>query len=229
LDFEGGGVKTCRDCRAQRELSCFSQMKVNKDGLNNICRECAAIRWAAFAAKKRAERLARPRQPLPPGNWREVGRAPDYFVSDDGRVWTYRHNRVLIGSMSRDGYRKVQIKYPEGIKQVFVHRLVAEAFIRAPMPGEQVRHMDGDKLNCSASNLEWGTCKDNINDKWKHGKMVIGERHHMHKIPLAEVPKIRKSRLGNTALARIYGVTRSAIYGIRHGKSYGWLEDPDGR
>lgn len=173
-----------------------------------------AAYWQTYAAKKRAERAAEPRPQPPVGNWKDV--SPIHAVSDDGRVWSYRHRRLLSGVMSRDGYRKVIISR----KGVFVHRLVAESFV--PGRGEQVRHKDGDKLNNSAANLEWGTCRDNILDKWKHGTMVVGERHHNNRIPESEIPLIRASAESNSALGRKYGVSRTAIYLIRKGKNYGW-------
>jgi hypothetical protein len=132
-------------------------------------------------------------------------------------VWSYKFGRVLRGIMSRDGYRKIQIAG----KSVFLHRLVAEAFV--PGMGEQVRHKDGDKLNNRADNLEWGTCQENILDKWKHGKMIIGEQHHNNRIPESEIPKIRASKESNAALGAKYGVSRTAIYLIRKRKNYGWL------
>ncbi len=47
-----------------------------------------------------------------------------------------------------------------------IHRLVAKAFVPAPEGVEfsdlQVNHIDGDKKNNKASNLEWVTQQDNI-------------------------------------------------------------------
>lgn len=159
---------------------------------------------------------------MPAGEWRAVASAPGYWVSKDGRVWSDRRGRLLSGLLSRDGYRKVQLSLM-GKKPVqrFVHRLVAEAFLDGR--GEQVRHLDGNKSNNAAENLAWGTCQQNILDKWDHGKMVIGERHHCAKVPLDAIPLIRASKESNTVLGERYGVTRAAIYNIRKGASYGWL------
>lgn len=214
-------LRRCNDCRAELPLDAFSKQTRGRGGLNSHCRDCAAERWQRYSERKRAERATMPRPPPPAGNWVDVSHI--HAVSDDGRVWSYKYKRLLSGVMSRDGYRKI----PMGGKVVFVHRLVAEAFV--PGGGEQVRHKDGDKLNNAASNLEWGSCRDNILDKWKHGKMVIGERHHCHKVPLSEVAKIRASDKSNSELGRIYGVSRSAIYNIRKGVSYGWMESDNGR
>ena len=86
-----------------------------------------------------------------------------------------------------------------------------------------MRHVDGVKLNNSAANLRWGTCQENILDKWGHGKMVVGEKHHNNRIPEKDIPSIRDSKESNAALGEKYGVSRTAIYLIRKGKNYGWL------
>lgn len=169
----------------------------------------------AFSRNKgaRAER--------PAGNWQQVKSWPSYWVSDEGLVWSEASSRLLRGLTSRDGYRKIHLTGQGWQEQRFVHRLVAELFVEGS--GEQVRHIDGDKLNNRASNLAWGTCRENIMDKWAHGKMPHGEAHHANKIPVAEVPAIRASAERTTDLAAKYGVSRPAIHAIKTGRSYGWL------
>lgn len=157
----------------------------------------------------------------PAGNWKQVEGWPPYWVSDDGRVWSESSGRLLKGLTSRDGYNKIHLSYSGRRKQMFRHRLVAEAFVSGT--GDQVRHLDGDKANNNASNLAWGTCQENILDKWRHGTMPHGSSHHSATIPVEDVPAIRRSRESNSAIARRYGVSRTAIYAIKRGISYGWV------
>lgn len=157
----------------------------------------------------------------PAGNWKRVSGWPTYWVSEDGRVWSEATSRLLKGMTSRDGYNKIHLSGPGRREQRFRHRLVAEAFVAGD--GEQVRHLDGDKSNNSAGNLAWGTCQENILDKWRHGTMPHGPDHHSATIPVEDIPAIRRSGESNSAIARRYGVSRTAIYLIKKGVNYGWV------
>lgn len=87
-----------------------------------------------------------------------------YYVSDEGKV--FNSNGKEIGQRkASNGYLRVNLrkgdcKY-EKPKTMSVHRLVAEAFIPKIEGKECINHIDGNKTNNNASNLEWCTCKEN--------------------------------------------------------------------
>lgn len=107
-----------------------------------------------------------------------------YQASNLGRIKSvkriakkeYRNNRIvkekiMEGTKNKDGYLKIHISNKERNinKCVFVHRLVAKAFIPNPNNLPQINHKDGNKLNNCISNLEWCTNLYNQQHAWKNG------------------------------------------------------------
>lgn len=95
--------------------------------------------------------------------WRQIKEYPRYSVSNFGRVKNNNTDKVLKGYTDFKGYQRVCIHCRgEGIrKDLKVHRLVAEAFVPNPDNKPQVNHIDGNKQNNAASNLEFCTNQEN--------------------------------------------------------------------
>ncbi len=105
--------------------------------------------------------------------WRAVPGFPDYIISEGGAVISTRPGRrgnrkpvLLKPSLCRKGYPMVVLRDHTGRpRPKKVHWLVAEAFIGPRPAGLQIRHLDSDKTNCSASNLAYGTQIENMADR----------------------------------------------------------------
>lgn len=90
-------------------------------------------------------------------------------VYDDGSVWIHRgsRNKRRFGDTSKKGYKKVLIRDNGRERTVFVHRLVALAFVPNPDNKPQVNHKDGNKANNRPENLEWVTLAENMRHRSK--------------------------------------------------------------
>jgi hypothetical protein len=108
--------------------------------------------------------------------WRliEDPRFDNVEVSNLGRVRKISTGYVYKYKLNNRGYRWVVLlsKLDGERKNVKVHRLVAFAFIpnlRDPSIYNQVNHKDGLKTNNHVDNLEWMSCKENIQHAWATG------------------------------------------------------------
>ena len=99
--------------------------------------------------------------------WRDVvGFEGFYKVSNKGNVRSVDRinhvgreysGRTLRSGYSADGYPQLQLCKNGKIKNKYIHRLVAEAFIPNPNNFPEVNHMDEVKDNNDVRNLEWCT------------------------------------------------------------------------
>lgn len=84
-----------------------------------------------------------------------------YKITNDGRVYSEYLNGFLKPFHSKGGYVRVKLNYGDRSKKFLVHRLVAMAFIDNPENKEQVDHIDRNRTNNHASNLQWVSSKEN--------------------------------------------------------------------
>ena len=102
-----------------------------------------------------------------------------YIVSDNGEVARIRTGkyRLLKPRASKKGYLKVNLSRNGKMKTVYVHRLVAQHFIDNPNGYDEINHLDENKTNNRASNLEWCSRKHNVN----YGSRTSIQKHKVSK------------------------------------------------
>lgn len=74
----------------------------------------------------------------------------------DGKKYVYYNDNYNV-TLNNAGYCQTGIS-----KCVLIHRLVATAFVPNPNGYEEIDHIDGNKQNNHADNLEWVTRKENM-------------------------------------------------------------------
>lgn len=113
--------------------------------------------------------------------WRDVpGYDGKYKVSNFGNVLLCRfsNNQVkdkpcrkpMKQTDNGHGYLAVGLTKDGKRKTVYVHRLVAEAFVENPGGMPVVNHIDFDRQNNRADNLEWCSQEENIRHSADHMK-----------------------------------------------------------
>jgi hypothetical protein len=86
--------------------------------------------------------------------WAEVAGFPDYAVSTHGRVMNVRTNQVLQPRNNSYGYTRVGLRREGRTHDIYVHHLVAAAFITGYRRGVQIRHVE-DNGNNHVMNLRF--------------------------------------------------------------------------
>lgn len=144
--------------------------------------------------------------------WKSIPGFDIYEASNLGRIRS--HGKRIIRSLLIDGYPRVDCyisKYSK--KSIYVHRLVALAFIPNPENKPQVNHKDSNRKNNNVSNLEWVTHQENMIHARKSAVRKFKSRA---KIDSDMVNSIRSSNLSTRKLSVMHGVSRGTVYNIKN-------------
>lgn len=100
-----------------------------------------------------------------------------YQISNLGNVKNIMKNKVLKPRKHTNGYLRICLCKNGIVKDYFIHRLVASAFIENPLNKSDVNHIDGNKANNNIFNLEWSTRSENQKHAFSIGLNKISEQH----------------------------------------------------
>lgn len=141
--------------------------------------------------------------------WADLGNG--YKVSNLGRVKGIRKDFIKMCPNKR-GY----ITYTMHGKTYYLHRLIADFFCPKRPEANEVNHINGNKQDNRASNLEWCTHVENCKHREQNNLMT-----HKSKLTAEQRQEIiDKYDTGNYTmrqLAKEYGVGQNCIFKIIHG------------
>ena len=72
-----------------------------------------------------------------------------------GDVYSMKKDQFCKARKNRYGQMEVSLFWIDQVQTIYVAKLVATFFVPNPYDYTYIRHKDGDKSNCKASNLEW--------------------------------------------------------------------------
>lgn len=104
----------------------------------------------------------------------------DYIIYSDGKIWSKYKKNWLKTNQCKKGYLRITFRG----KTHNVHRLIGLHFLENPHNYPQIDHLNGDKTDNRAENLEWVTQSTNITRSYKNGT-------HPVKLTNADVLEIR--------------------------------------
>jgi hypothetical protein len=98
----------------------------------------------------------------------------------------YTEEKLIKFGFDKSGYYRVTLSKENKIKTYLVHRIVALHFIDNTENKLEVNHVDGDKQNNKADNLEWMTRSENMYHAFNTGLKISRKlgNHKMAKMVL---------------------------------------------
>lgn len=153
--------------------------------------------------------------------YKMVGRGPGTGRGARNRVvgdsW-----EPMKASRLPSGYLYVHVAdRDEGVRRrriLYLHRLVAAAFLGPCPDGQEVLHGDGNPANNRLDNLSYGTRTNNAADQLRHGTRPIGSRHGIAKLNEEKVRDVLELLAQNVPLSQIaqrFGVCYDTILNIK--------------
>ena len=145
------------------------------------------------------------------------------FINNSGRKRTVKE-RILKPGADRGGYLRIDLCASGKQKMFSVHRLVCQAFHDNPENKLDVNHINENKTDNRACNLEWSTRKENCNHGTRNVGMAIAKSRPIAQYTLngkllkvwpstAEVE--RRAGFDHSAISKAANGNRKTAYGFR--------------
>lgn len=154
-----------------------------------------------------------------------------YIVTRNGDVYRYSANHKKIEFQKKrvhtNGYLRAQIDRHD----VYLHRLVAMCFLPKIEGRDEVNHIDGNKKNNRAENLEWCNRSENNLHAFRTGLRSYDELSRMAQMPKLKLRKytpesirdMRERRSNGesfNSIAKRYGCGHANVQQICSGRTY---------
>lgn len=168
-----------------------------------------------------------------------------YYATDDGFLYTkdfsyevcnqfgptgkYIHikERRLKGSRNNCGYWQVNVNR----RYLCLHKIIAEVFVPNPHNYTEVNHIDGNKDNNSAENLEWCTRSHNIRHAYstglnpiRYGKDSTSAKYDESVIKGVYLD-ILEGKLSQESIGRKWGMPQITVSNIKTKRTWRRLTD----
>lgn len=148
----------------------------------------------------------------------------NYIICCDGSVYNIKTGKEKQATEMPNGYMKISL-YLNNVKyEKYIHRLVAEAFIRNPKRKPEVNHKDRNKKNNDYTNLEWVTANENV----AHAKMTsdndigsaTGIPIHTDKQIDKAIRMLEKGKYSIAEICKKTNVSKQTLYDIKNKKAF---------
>lgn len=158
------------------------------------------------------------------GNVRSRDRIVKKFSALVGKeVDQFYKGKPLKPHGDKRNYQYVHIGVDGKKYNVQVGIMVLKAFQGKPNKDQVCCHNDGDPTNNKPSNLRWGTHKENMEDRKKHGNYKVGAEHHYSKAPQDIILKVKKGDMTIKEAMKETGMDYKVFWRAKRGDTWNHL------
>lgn len=143
----------------------------------------------------------------------------EYTITDLGEVYG-KSGKLINQRPNEDGYACFTAGVKENRTKIKTHSVVGKLFVPNPNNLPELDHLDSNRMNPSASNLEWVTHEENISRAYNKGHYkgrIVGTKNPKCNLTEQIVLDIRKDfDLGMTQkqISDKYNVPWSTVHNI---------------
>lgn len=151
---------------------------------------------------------------------------PNYAASECGKVFRISSGKELTKTYNKNtGYNMVRMCHNNHARTVRVNRVMGFTWVDNPSPDvyDCINHIDGNKINDAASNLEW--CSGSQNQRHAIETGLKGKGSELYNAQLMEdqvheICKRLEEGYRISDLAKEFEVSKDIIRKLRSGDSY---------
>ncbi len=188
--------------------------------ISGYCRVCNARKQ-----RERFEAKCAPIEIINGEEWRDViGYEDVYKISSLGRIQRLKGykcagDRILTPRVSL-GYLTISLSKNGIIKQARIDQLVATAFIGPCPRGMEVNHLDHNRSNPRADNLEYCTHQKNLEYAVEQGRLHTKPRIRLDRTDVSEIKAMLRNGASIPKVAQRFGTSFGAITNIKYGHNW---------
>lgn len=94
---------------------------------------------------------------------------------------------------------------------------------RPPAGKNEAAHSCGNRLCVNPAHVYWSTVKRNMEDKYRHGTALLGERVHLARVNQEQVLAIMADGRPSYQIAEDYPISARGVRHIKEGRTWCWL------
>lgn len=239
-DFvEGKGMRKLKQCKKVRQYTKKGKFMKEFESVQDAAKAVGALASNISNACNGRQETCRnyiwkfveeEEKPDETEDWVVLDEYPHDKISRDGRIFSTWVKRLKKLKIDGKEYRHVSITDIDGVEhKMFVHMLIAKAYIPNPRGLKFANHIDGDPSNNTVENLEWSN--HNLNAQHAYDNGLNSSRKKVRQLEDGVVV----GRFDSMAeAAEAVGVSASAIShcccgdtGLKTAGGYSWEYDTD--